>query len=110
MTGERHPPSNAAAWVAVGLTFLLVLGDVGDKYWGTASDGRVTSWQVGQLTDSVKKLTDKLDGLVKQAALDALASRVDTHEGKIADLYNLTTGLRHDLDNRLPPPIYRNPR
>jgi hypothetical protein len=96
--------------IPAAVSVLMGAGYFGDRFWGNASDSRVTSYQVAQLTSAVRDLASKFDGMAKQSSMDALSARVDHDDGQISDLYNLTTGLRHDLDNRLPAPVYRNPQ
>lgn len=78
MTVERRE-SRASLWVIlpVVLTAGLVALDLGDRFWAPAQDSRITSYQVSQLTGAVKELAGKFDAMPKQAALDALVSRID---------------------------------
>lgn len=105
------PRDRPTLWMVIPASTAVLLAalDLGDRFWAPAQDSRVTSYQVSQLTDAVKQLAGKFDAMAKQSSVDALSARVDHDDGQIADLYNLTTGLRHDLDNRLPAPVYRNP-
>ena len=83
-------------------SILMVLGDISQtRTRGTASDGRVTSYQVSQLTDAVKDLAHKFDAMPKQSALDALSARVDRDDVAIG-AGSGWRGSRADLDNLMP--------
>lgn len=124
--------------VPVVVAGLLAAGDFGDKFWGSASDSRVTSFQVSQLTDAVKVLAGKFDVLPKQSAIDALVIRLDReasdqqrHWDQISQTFGqsdirfnadeLTTkgidgrvtaldGRMAAMENRLPAQPFRNPQ
>lgn len=104
------PRDKLSPWVALPViaSILLSGADLGDRFWGSASDSRVTSFQVAQLTSAVRDLASKFEGLAKQSSVDALSGRMDLDEGKIGDLRSELTGVRHDLDG-LRDQLHRNP-
>ncbi|HTI81720.1 MAG TPA: hypothetical protein VL614_14830 [Acetobacteraceae bacterium] len=122
MTQERDQfNSLAVAWAGVGLAALVALGTLASAYYETKTKvevtGVVTTDDIAKLAKQGEDLTKSINALNLQiahmpttSALENLAARLDQHTGQIADLYNITTGLRHDLDNRVPLPMYRNPR
>lgn len=101
-----------------------VLADIGKAFWSNASESKVTagqvvnlsgqtnnlSSQVDKLSGALSTLNDKIGSLPSTREMGTLTARVDKTESKIDDLYNITTGLRHDVDNRLPPLVFRNPK
>lgn len=127
MVERSQSSSLAVAWAAVGLSALVTLGSVAKDYFkdnaAVTVTGVVTTEQVSKLTKqgedltrSINDQTKSINDLNRQIAamptthsIEVMAARMDGEDGKINDLYNLTTGLRHDVDNRLPPMTYRNP-
>lgn len=118
--GRQSTGNLAVAWAAVGLSALVTLGTMTKDYFDSRTDLKIT----GVVTaDDVAKLAKQGEGLTKSIndlnlqiaampttrALEMTGARIDKDDGQITDLYNITTGLRHDLDNRLPPPVYRQP-
>lgn len=119
MTGERRD-SLAVAWAAVGLSALIAGGTLAKDYFEGRTEVRVTSGVTSEdvaklqkqgedLTKSINALNVQIASMPTPRAVEALAARIDKHDGLISDLYNITTGIRHDVDNRLPPVVYRNP-
>ena len=121
MTTERHQTNSlAVAWVAVGLSAFVALGTMAKDYFDTRTEIKVTgvvttediaklSKQGEDLTKSINTLNVQIAAMPTARALEGITARIDKNDGQIADLYNITTGLRHDVDNRLPPLTYRNP-
>jgi outer membrane murein-binding lipoprotein Lpp len=105
------PKDRLSPWVALPVigSVLLAGADLGDRFWGSASDSRVTSFQVSQLTAAVKDLASKFDAMAKQSSVDALSGRVDRDEGSIGDLKTTMAGVRADVDNLMHPQV-RQPR
>lgn len=111
----RERPS---AWtvVAVLASVALAVVVIGDRFWGGKSDSNVTAWQVTQLTQAVRDLATKFDGLAKQSSVDVLASKVDQQAGSISTLNSDMTGAKHDIAslrddvNGILHPPFRNPK
>lgn len=107
-----------SAWTVAGVVVsaVLAIAVIGDRFWGGKSDSNVTSYQVTQLTEAVKNLAGKFDGLAKQSSVDALSSKVDVigndmigAKHDIQDLQGSNKDLRTDV-NGLIRPQFRNPK
>lgn len=102
----RERPSAWTVAAVIAAVMLAALG-IGDRFWGPSS---VTSYQVSQLTQAVRDLATKFDGLAKQTSVDALAARVDSQGNAIGVLQQGHAAMRADLDNLMRPPPFRNPK
>lgn len=66
--------------------------------------------QGGELAKAITELNYKIALMPTTHSIEVVSSRIDNDESKISDLYNITTGLRHDVDNiRQPTLMFRNP-
>lgn len=66
--------------------------------------------QGGELAKALTDLNYKIALMPTTRSIEVVSSRIDSEDMKISDLYNITTGLRHDVDNiRQPTLLFRNP-
>lgn len=109
MTLPRDRPS---LWmmipaVAAVLSAAIVIGD---RFWASAPDSHVTAFQVNQLTQAVRDLADKFDGVAKQSSVDALAAKLDHDEGMFSDLRAEMSGVKANVDTLMQArQTFRNP-
>jgi hypothetical protein len=66
--------------------------------------------QAQTLSAALNELSDKLGNMPRAAEFGAMAARIDRNDAAVAELRDLATGLRHDVDNLRYPSGFRSPR